>query len=362
VPGKNGKSTLSLDVQCKNLATCVDVARVVAAIVPNSAPQLGCEAATGTLTPRSVSLEKEALLPPATLEAPITDVASACTRLAACERHEDEHADTALGLKCQAKPKDFPLRCAAQYTCYDVAQCAHATASAAPVFSPFVDILGQVMSRGERVAPGQVVADPMGGGGIDPSSVSACFGYDPEKGTGAWAALLLGFSVGTKSAEGYYEDGSGTWAPTFIEANGVAHLGPSQPVAATIYNAVGMPGGSNPVEEFDFDGDGLTEILMPFYSVEHANSGFVAYGVWTRRGGNVRPYLPASSLPLTIVGFGDEDADGRIDLYLDNDGDLDQTGVHSSRRPDAWVLAHSLRDGTFSMTDRVAKSYKPAGP
>jgi hypothetical protein len=373
VTDNNGKSSLSLAVQCKNVATCADVARVIAAVVPNSTPVLSCAAPVGTATvrgPLSASLtaalgaaqattafEKEYFIPSAMPDEPLTDVGSACARLAACLRHEDEHADPALGLKCQAKPRSFPVRCAAQYTCYDVAQCANAKTSAAPVFSPFTDILGQVLSRRVRFAPGQGVPDPMGGGGIEPSSIGMCLHHDSELGTGAWAALLLGFVGSDKAPEGYYQEAQGTWAATFIEANGVAHLGPPQPVSGTLYHSMGMPGGPNQVEEFDFDNDGLSELLLPTFSVEHANSGYVAYGIWTRRGGTVEAYAPAASLPLPIASFGDEDGDGRLDLYLDSEGDLDQTGTHSSRRPDAWVLAHALKDGTFSTTDRVAKTY-----
>lgn len=365
VTGKNGKSSLSLAVQCKDVATCADVARVIAAVVPNGTPMLSCAAPAGAATVRGpTAFEKDNFIPSAMADEPLTDVASACTRLAACLRHEDEHADPALGLRCQAKPRNFPVRCAAQYTCYDVAQCANAKTSAAPVFSPFTDICGQVLSRRVRFAPGQGVPDPMGGGGIEPSSIGMCFHHDPELGTGAWAALLLGFVGSDKAPEGYYREAQGTWAATFIEANGVAHLGPPQPVSGNLYHSMGMPGGPNQVEEFDFDNDGLTELLLPTFSVEHANSGYVAYGVWTRRGGSVEAYAPAVSLPLPIASFGDEDGDGdgRLDLYLDSEGDLDQTGTHSSRRPDAWVLAHSLKDGTFSTTDRVAKTYNASKP
>jgi len=359
VPGKGGKSSLSLAVQCKTLATCVDVARVIGAAVPSSKPQLSCSLPPGEPSARAPSaLEKIKLL--RAPDEPLTDVGSACARLSACLRHEDEHADPALGLKCQATPNAFPVRCSAQYTCYDVAECAGAKKSDGPVFSPFADVWDQVHARAERVGAGQGVPDPMGGGGIDPSVANACFSYDPEKGTGAWAALLLSFSGSDRSKEGYYQSGSGIWAAAFIEPNGVAHLGPARTVTATLYNSVGIPGGGpDEVGEFDFDNDGLNELLLPTHSVEHANSGFVAYEVWTRRGGVVKPYAPAT-FQLSIVHFEDEDNDGRIDLYLDTEGDLDMVGTHSSRRPEAWLLAHSLKDGSFSTTDRVAQSYNDA--
>jgi hypothetical protein len=221
-----------------------------------------------------------------------------------------------LGVKCRAKPRDYPVRCAAQYTCYDVATGARATTSAAPIFSPFDDTLGQALERGSRVAAGQGVPHAMGGGGIEPSAISACF-FDSGAEPGTWAALLLDFSVMNQAPEGYYRDGVGSWAPAFIETNGVTYLGPAQSVSGGLYKSIGLPGGSNQAGEFDYDGDGLAELLLPVYSVEHANSGAVSYGVWTRRGGTVKPYAPAESLPHTIVSFSDEDGDGRPDLLLD---------------------------------------------
>ena len=44
---------------------------------------------------------------------------------------------------------------------------------------------------------------------------------------------------------------------------------------------------------------------------------------------------------------------------LDYDGTLDATGTHSSRRSDVWSVAHSLKNGSFSTTDAVAKAHQP---
>lgn len=102
--------------------------------------------------------------------------------------------------------------------------------------------------------------------------------------------------------------------------------------------------------------DGLPELILPIYSHEHANSGFISYTAWTRKGARLEAYAPAKNLP--IVGFTDGDGDGRLDLVLTDGSGLDQSGVDSSRREETWSLAHSLKDGTFSTTDEVAKAFK----
>ncbi len=113
---------------------------------------------------------------------------------------------------------------------------------------------------------------------------------------------------------------------------------------------------------FDFDGDGEAELLLPTLDSEHATSGQRHLTVWTFKKGKVDLYPPCAKLPA--VGVEDADGDGRPDLILDL---LDtyqgmDTGypTHSSIHSDQWKLAHSLKDGSFSTTDKVATSYKPS--
>ncbi|HEX2677317.1 MAG TPA: VCBS repeat-containing protein, partial [Polyangiales bacterium] len=162
-------------------------------------------------------------------------------------------------------------------------------------------------------------------------------------------------SASDRAPEGYNQSGSGVWAPAFIAWNGSTLLGPGQSVTASSYNAVGLPSGQT--EEHDFDRDGVPEVLMYVSSVEHANSGTVEYRIYSRSGGTVHEYGPAAGLP--IVGYVDFDDDSRLDLLVDTENALDVVGTHSSRRPEAWGLAHTLPDGTFSTTDAVARRYKP---
>lgn len=352
--------TLDLVVRCASADTCRDVLQVLRSVVPKSPAQFGCSNPNWRPTGRSVVTNKTELLAVSAAGQSAMPSDDACGRLSACARHEDAHADRNIEAHCTGSPRAFPLACAAQLTCYDVAVCAKLKSSAGPLFTPFSDLSVQVYERGVRIGRGLHVEDVGGGGGLDPAQLSQWVGNPDSDSSRGWATLLLTFQVSAFNQTGrYYAKGIGTWAVAFIQANGTTILGKPQAAWGTTYNAVGLPTAisKNP-ELFDFDGDGHAELLLPTSISAHANSGMRSYQVWTLRNDQIVRYPGTEALP--IVAVEDADGDGRPDLVLDLQPMFDSGGSHSSIVGGTYGLAHSLKDGTFSVTDEVARNYPPS--
>jgi len=118
-------------------------------------------------------------------------------------------------------------------------------------------------------------------------------------------------------------------------------------------------GGSSGVQTFDFDGNGDLEIYVEWLTAigsarENAES-WTDGELLTFADGKVVPYAPSAK--LSLWGLEDVDKDGRPDIRTSSPygGRL-----RKGQSPDyVWgppLVAHSLPDGTFSMTDAVATS------
>jgi hypothetical protein len=154
------------------------------------------------------------------------------------------------------------------------------------------------------------------------------------------------------------------WAPAFVERQG-AHvtLGPLQTTTGSEFSTVNSPSPGSAFghsEIFDYDGDGIPELLLHSINSFHTGSPKRRLTVWKYTPKGVVRYRAAEG--LAAIDIEDADDDGRPDLVLDTGVTREGSEQASSLVPDSWKLAHSLPDGSFSTTDAVAKGYSAEGP
>ncbi len=109
------------------------------------------------------------------------------------------------------------------------------------------------------------------------------------------------------------------------------------------------------VFSFDYDGDGIEEIMLRCGSSVWEDSG-ARLGLWTFREGTVAAYSPASGIDLADTA--DQDGDGRPDLIsFERYWLSEECGDAPPPVGTPAVLFHSLPDGTFSAHDEVAGAF-----
>jgi hypothetical protein len=107
---------------------------------------------------------------------------------------------------------------------------------------------------------------------------------------------------------------------------------------------------------FDWDGDGVPELFLNV-SLALSAADVSAGCIWTYRDGRVQPFEPARN--LNIVRTRDVDGDGRDDLEVSIGGGryLPRGGYRQVECSTLTLIAHSLPNGSFSLTDQVAVEY-----
>jgi hypothetical protein len=109
------------------------------------------------------------------------------------------------------------------------------------------------------------------------------------------------------------------------------------------------------LEVHDFDGDGDPELFTTLEYGAGASEWVVARLFVTYKNGRVTPYAPATGLP--VARFEDVDKDGRPDLVLEYEvGHGHRCDVEGSVPQIVTLIAHTRADGTFSLSDAVARS------
>jgi len=162
-----------------------------------------------------------------------------------------------------------------------------------------------------------------------------------EDATGAWALRLASYSDDVEPIE--------EWHLVRLERGGDRQ---EMPLAS------GPLLDCDPLQGFDYDADGVAEVLVRCHASEPRDGRLeaVTSSLWTRRGSIVR--FDATK-DLRILRLDDVDADGRPDAvyryfetiaYVCNDNHA--WGLYSPE-----LLAHSLRDGSFARTDEVALAF-----
>lgn len=107
---------------------------------------------------------------------------------------------------------------------------------------------------------------------------------------------------------------------------------------------------------FDFDGDGVTELMLVSETVGAQGVSASTSSLWTRKGDAIVPYGRAPA--FSFSGIEDVDDDGRPDLL----SRLDYDEIARPRCGNGFVVApifvfHSLPNGDFTAKDTVAKEH-----
>ncbi len=108
----------------------------------------------------------------------------------------------------------------------------------------------------------------------------------------------------------------------------------------------------SPPEYFDFDGDGVDEVILHAHRNSEGYSA-PAFEIWTVRGGRVVPY--PTGIKTAITGIDDVDGDGRPDIETIEVGADVTPGIGSPIFVGPTVVYHSLPNGAFSGRDAVAR-------
>ena len=381
-PSSARDAIVELWATCLSPAVCNRLAALVRRVLPNNQATPVCPAEPT----EGAFLALDSATPLARFLGPGTDPDSAarrCVRWAVCRHRHDEEFSTNEGLECLRRPQDFvsQRRCASGPTCYDVVDCAGGKPRGVPEFLPWDALEEQFRARGEFLQQDRPLYS--GGGGpllaedlhsiqLQEIMMLGQKGGLPES---LWAIAPIQYQA-EKPDEGMgqklYMEASATQLLLFLRPGQVpvaARLGEATGFSDNtryfgLMSAVGMA--PRPVS-FDYDGDGTPEVAVYESRFDHTRSPQVRLALWTSRGGQVKPYAPAISLPA--VGARDVDEDGRPDLLIDTrDEELCESpgpgldcipGAHTSLGPDA--VAHSLPDGGFSTTDAVATQWSTPG-
>lgn len=113
---------------------------------------------------------------------------------------------------------------------------------------------------------------------------------------------------------------------------------------------------------FDYDRDGIPELVLPMGQENHNGRADWRGDVWTVKQGRVLRYARA---PRNVVGTLDADCDGRPDLLTDAPfrAALERSGPYYSgwagaqETPVMYLLAHSRTNGGFSLTDPASLNF-----
>jgi hypothetical protein len=112
------------------------------------------------------------------------------------------------------------------------------------------------------------------------------------------------------------------------------------------------------LDAYDFDHDGEPELIAALRTHAGARDPVFALGFVTFKSGRVEPYAPAIGMPIDRLE--DIDHDGRPDLVLEyvvGRGHRCDWAVDGGGGPDIVTLvAHTLADGSFSLSDGVAQT------
>jgi hypothetical protein len=174
--------------------------------------------------------------------------------------------------------------------------------------------------------------EDVGGGGFDPSSaLDRCAGS--AKG-GHWAVELS--TVKEVLRRGELDQLRLTYRLVHLSPSGARSEGKAQSYWVSAYEVHNAP--DTPID-FDFDGDGAAEVVLPVRSSDHAGSSKTTYRAFVDEAGKHAALLPGV---LEVLDAHD-DGDNQLLLFSFKRG----TGS-------SWLAAHVLENGELTFADDAA--------
>jgi len=225
-------------------------------------------------------------------------------------------------------------------------------------------LFGQALDNGNSEPSRFEALDAVEGVPEVPLSLGKCWEAKP----GAWVMLV-------DRVIRQDDDLKGTWAIAHVDAQGqlsVTELSATaypmgcwppknlsaQQAHSGDFSAIEMERQQFQVSHavFDWDGDREPELFLNV-SLALSAADVSAGCIWTYRDGRVQPFEPARN--LNVVRTRDVDGDGRDDLEVSIGGGryLPRDGYRQIECNTLTLLAHSLQNGSFSLTDQVAVEY-----
>jgi hypothetical protein len=164
-----------------------------------------------------------------------------------------------------------------------------------------------------------------------------------QSGDEAWGVVLGVPSITARAPTGEAVEIAGTWRIVHVDNEGTMVDAAEQSLRVSVGDATRFD-----LATFDYDGDGRVELLLTRTSRE-SHYEHTTGVVWTFASGSIARYDRAPEFGATE----DVDGDGRPDLRVDGPFGDDPAACYPSPR---IILAHSLRDGGFDITDDVARA------
>jgi hypothetical protein len=217
------------------------------------------------------------------------------------------------------------------------------------------------MAHQKTICDRRVVPD-FGAGGVRTSDISKCW---PDA-TGGWVVIPDGpLSFSSKISEPAtsdpmqevpYGEATGKYFVARLDATGkvVKRLAGVRLDASTM-KAFALMGVA-----FDYDGDGVNELILLSHVGDHSGGGGSTIGkLWTYHG-----KIEEIKVPFPVVAVVDADNDGRPDLLANGpySGSLVELPTCGTSFADAstqgpFLLMHSLPGSTFSVDDMAAQNF-----
>lgn len=148
-----------------------------------------------------------------------------------------------------------------------------------------------------------------------------------------------------------------SWQLTYLAPDGTRSFGGEDEQLLTESFSFGVSTRLTVASVFDYDGDGVSELILRWHMECHEDCSSPRYWFWTFADGRVSNYSPAADVRVDEIV--DHDGDGRPDILsvFDYWHSSYPCGMEPPEQGLPPVLFHSQPDGSFSASSAVATAF-----